>query len=252
MSTITAIIDADVLIFQACSATEEVFQWDSEPTYNANLSRAIDHLESKVGFIKKALEADHVVMALSDYREPWRKNVLSTYKANRKHLRKPEGMEALRNYCHEAYDTYQFKSLEGDDVVGLLMTAPDAAALIEGKRIAVSIDKDLKTIPGWHFNPKTETLVHVSTLEADLCFMTQALTGDDVDGYKGCPNIGPKKASKLLEGRNTVSSMWSAVVSAYAKKGLTVNDALVQARVARILRWGEYNFDTNEVILWRP
>jgi DNA polymerase-1 len=41
-------------------------------------------------------------------------------------------------------------------------------------------------------------------------------------------------------------------VEAYAKKNLTADDALVQARVARILRHTDYNFKTKEPILWTP
>jgi DNA polymerase-1 len=46
--------------------------------------------------------------------------------------------------------------------------------------------------------------------------------------------------------------MWSEVLATYEKKGLTYEDALIQARIARILRGDEYNLDTGEMNLWTP
>jgi len=42
------------------------------------------------------------------------------------------------------------------------------------------------------------------------------------------------------------------VVAAYNKKGLSEEVALENARLARILRNGEYDTDTGEVKLWNP
>ena len=46
--------------------------------------------------------------------------------------------------------------------------------------------------------------------------------------------------------------MWNKVVAAYEKKGQTVGDALMTARLARILREGDYDYSTGEVKLWNP
>jgi DNA polymerase-1 len=65
--------------------------------------------------------------------------------------------------------------------------------------------------------------------------MYQTLVGDTSDGYPGCPGIGPVKAEKVLG----MPPNWQDVVGAYRAAKLTEADALVQARVARILRYGE-------------
>jgi DNA polymerase-1 len=82
--------------------------------------------------------------------------------------------------------------------------------------------------------------------------MTQTLTGDVVDGYTGLAGCGPKTAEKILDGCNSPTEMWAAVVEAYAKKNLSENVALVQARVARICRNTEFDFNTGKVVLWTP
>ena len=39
---------------------------------------------------------------------------------------------------------------------------------------------------------------------------------------------------------------------AYDKKGKGISDAILNARLVRILREGDYNYDTGEVNLWNP
>lgn len=138
--------------------------------------------------------------------------------------------------------------LEADDVMGILMTK------YPGKYILASIDKDLKQIPGQHYNWDKDEFKEVSLDEGNLFFYTQVLTGDPTDGYSGCPNIGPKRASKILEivGDDDEEVMWEAIVRTYEDRGLTEKDALVQARVARILRASDYNFKGKYIKLWTP
>ena len=114
----------------------------------------------------------------------------------------------------------------------------------------VTIDKDLKTIPGLHFDPGNpdDGIYEVTQEQADYNHLFQSLTGDLVDGYKGCPGVGPVKAARILE----KDPCWASVVAAYNEKGISEEDALVQARVARILRWGEYNMEKKETRLWNP
>ena len=45
---------------------------------------------------------------------------------------------------------------------------------------------------------------------------------------------------------------WQHVLKAYAKAGLSEEEALTQARVARICRSNDYDFKTKQVILWSP
>ena len=46
--------------------------------------------------------------------------------------------------------------------------------------------------------------------------------------------------------------MWKKVTEAYQKKGQTIKEAILTARLARILREGDYNYTTGEVKLWNP
>ena len=75
----------------------------------------------------------------------------------------------------------------------------------------------------------------------------QTLTGDVTDGYKGCPGVGEKKAETILK-----KGTWEEVLKAYEAAKLTEQDALQQARVARICRVEDFNYKLGDVNLWTP
>ena len=54
-------------------------------------------------------------------------------------------------------------------------------------------------------------------LESLTFLYTQVLTGDTVDGYKGCPKIGKVKAAKILAGAENEARLLMACHKAYFK-----------------------------------
>jgi len=114
----------------------------------------------------------------------------------------------------------------------------------------VAIDKDMRTIPGKLL--VNNELVCTTEKEANLNWMKQTLTGDNADNYPGIKGCGPKTAAKILEGTQDLAGMWAAVLRAYTKAGLEFNGAILNARLARILRDGDYNYANNVVRLWEP
>lgn len=252
----TLLVDGDTLIYEAAASTEYETQWnDWLWTLHGDLSAAIVHLDKSLEEIKDKLEADRMVIALSD-EQRWRPSVMPQYKANRTKTRKPVTYQPLRQYCHETMEVFQRPFLEGDDVLGILATHPK---FIQGEKIVVSIDKDMQTIPGSHLNYQHARdqaptgswlpLVRQVTEEmADRFHLYQTLTGDQTDGYPGCPGVGPKTAEKIL----AESPTWAAVVKTFEKAGLGSAVALQNARVARICRAQDYDFQKKEVRLWSP
>lgn len=288
----TALIDGDIFIYMAALANEYECQWDTWLwTLHANLDAAIAQFDDTVNDIVEDLKADNVVVALTDTTN-WRKDVMPTYKHQRVTKRKPVIYQAMREYVAETRETFQRPGLEGDDILGILSTH---AHLIKGEKIIVSIDKDMKSIPGLLLNDGRarkgmagaltgfsstsydDYVVSVSEADADRYHMMQTLTGDATDGYPGCPGIGPVRAEQLLiEGlvlepreypctrgvnKGTMQTKWEPgregtpwdiIISAYASVGLSETVALQNARVARILRADDYNFQLKEPVLWNP
>jgi DNA polymerase-1 len=141
--------------------------------------------------------------------------------------------------------------LEGDDLVGLWATRYPG----EDERVIVSEDKDLQTVPGLHLAPRQlhEGIYEVTPREAARFHLKQTLSGDQTDGYKGVPNIGEKRAEAILGDVDPESpEAWDKVRSAYSAKGLPEEVALMNARVARVLQFNDYNFETGEIKLWEP
>lgn len=252
----TALIDGDTVIFSASSATEYVTELDEWTSVLwGNLSEAVAVFKNKIKAIEEELEVDETIIALShDLR--FRPDVMPDYKFNRAGSRKPITYGRLRQYVRDNYRFYEKPYLEGDDVLGILMTHPK---VVQGEKIIVAIDKDLDTIPGPHYNYEKDRYYEVSEEEANWFFYKQCLMGDATDGYKGCPGIGPVSAEKVLQAVKdehgedaTEMDYWRAIVETYESKGLTEEDALMNARVARICRVDDYDYQKDEVILWSP
>lgn len=258
-----ALVDGDTLVYSAALAAEKAVEWDNDLwTLHADFGDAKMHFHRILEDIKEAVEYDHIIMALTDGSPEtrWRNGVMETYKANRKKNRRPVVWAPLREYVHEVFETFERPGLEGDDVLGILATRKGEPG---EERVIVSIDKDLKTIPGLLFNYGHPELgiVTVTEDEADYWHMFQTLTGDSADGYPGCPGIGAVTAKKLLDpcwmdidGERwfDVDVAWSIIEKSYQKAKLSTDVALQNARVARILRVTDYDFPARKVILWRP
>ncbi len=87
-----------------------------------------------------------------------------------------------------------------------------------GRYVVASTDKDLKQIPGLHYNWKKERVAEVDQRRADYWFYFQVLTGDSTDGYAGgCPGIGECRARRVLE--DAAPDMWARVVAAFESRG---------------------------------
>jgi 5'-3' exonuclease len=137
-------------------------------------------------------------------------------------------------------------NLEADDVISILATDKG----MDEETIIVSIDKDFKGVPGIYYDYNRGEYHQPSEEEADNFHLIQTLTGDATDGFSGVPKVGPVTAKKLLDKEGYT---WETVVKAYEKAGLTEQDALMNAWMARLLRADNYCFRTNTIKkLWIP
>lgn len=247
------LIDGDEFVFKGCAAVEEEVKWDDQNhVLYANSNKAWKNVSEMIERIFDRFETkDHVICFSTDPRTNFRYSVDPTYKNHRTESRKPLCYKTIRDRLLETFTCQSFHDLEADDVMGVLATRKSKA-----QHIIVSQDKDMKTIPGTVWTGKD--LLQISEGEADYWHMYQTLVGDTSDGYKGCPGIGKVKAEKLLKEameqprHNGENVLWPVVVAQFEKAELTEADALVQARLARILRWSDWDPETKKPILWTP
>jgi DNA polymerase-1 len=235
------LIDGDEIIWRVAAALEKETQWDEQNwVLWSNAEEVWQEATAAVARLFDRFGSQRHALAFTG-RNNFRKTIEPTYKANRTGKRKPMCYAVLRERCLETFNCVSHEGLEADDVMGILATKPGAQ-----RRIICGQDKDFKSVPCEHWDGKD--LVSYSSDEADLAHLMQTLTGDAADGYKGCPGIGPAKAAKVLE----KGPFWCEVVNAYRKAGLNEAEALTQARLARILRWTDWDSENRKPILWTP
>jgi len=153
-------------------------------------------------------------------------------------------LELIRNF-----NILEIPHLEADDIMGMGASS--------GKSIAVTIDKDLRSVPGWHWNPtKEQGPVEVDQYTADLNFHKQWLTGDTTDNIPGIWRFGPAKAEKWLKyvhPRNWTAAVLAAYDQSKKQDGsrYTLDECMIMARCVRILRDGEFDRETMEPKLFQ-
>lgn len=232
-----AILDGDILCYRAA------FWADQE---------GIDALEERITHDVGAWTpagVTKVYIALScNRKDNYRRGFWEPYKAHRDVNRQvPESLqyatELIRNF-----NIVEVPTLEADDLMGMGASS--------GKSIAVTIDKDLRSVPGWHWNPDKELdATEIDEYTADLNFHKQWLTGDTTDNIPGIWRFGPAKAEKWLKyvhPRNWTAAVLVAYEQAKKQDGskYTIDECMIMARCVRILRDGEYNKETKQPLLF--
>jgi DNA polymerase-1 len=246
MSKTTLLIDADVLAFEASVIAECSVEWKDELwTVHADMALAKARVINRIQEFRENLKTDNVVLCLSD-RANFRRKLYPEYKSNRSKSRLPIILRQVKQWIIEELGGVMWANLEADDVISILAT--DKA--MDEETIVVSIDKDFKGVPGIYFDYNKGEYHQPSEEEADNFHLIQTLMGDATDGFKGVPKMGPVTAKKLLDKEGYT---WDTVVKAYEKAGLTEQDALINAWMARLLRADNYCFRTNTIKrLWTP
>lgn len=246
MTLPVAFIDADILIHRALAFTDGEFDGERINDWRSALAN-FEALLDRWRFFMPPI-SDYYLVVSPDHN--FRKDIFPEYKANRKDIVPHPSYATLKEKVKEYQSAIWEDGIEADDLIGLSVTA-------NPNSIAVSADKDFATVPCTLFIPpshgKEEGKLHTfSEAEADVNWLRQALTGDTIDNYKGIPRVGPVKAAQIIPGPAPVDVLWGKVKHAFLSHGMTEEDALTMVRLARILRHGDYDFDTKEVKLWMP
>ena len=240
-------IDGDMLLYRAAFSAEKEIKWDDDIfTVHSDFSDLKDCFIMVVDCINEILmvdetEGDKVTMVFSD-RYTFRHEINPLYKSHRREKRTPLGLGALRDWACDTWETRHEQRLEADDVLGIIGSGEPGSIIVSG-------DKDFATVPCIWYNFLKDELRTITLEEADRQHLVQTLAGDATDGYFGVPRIGLKTAEKLLDKEG---AEWQTVVNAYEKAGMGEDEALLNARMAFILRDGYYDNDTKEITLWTP
>lgn len=180
--------------------------------------------------ILQAVGATHYLGAIGDKTKCFRYQVakFKPYKAQRKEpdawfrLWKP----VIEHRLREEWDFVSVPELEADDIIALAhelyydsrapIDVPDGEDITTV--VVCSPDKDLRQLPGQHFDYKKVDFAEVSQEDADYNLAFLMIAGDSSDGVAGIPGAGEKKAKeKLKEGKGNGQFPDQVVRSMYYK-----------------------------------
>lgn len=213
-----AIIDGDILVYHACRTRNvkdsegrtitPVFTQEQDDKYVEECwNRMISQLEAH----KDAVYATSCKIAVkgdSNFRD----QVFAKYKAHRAESPIAFAVKALRKRLVEEGIAIKAEGMEADDQIRIWRQEAKAS---NTPCIICSVDKDLKMIPGKHYNLKSREISDISEEMAERVFYEQILKGDSTDNIGGLPGIGDIKARRMLESSVTSKEMQQTVVDAY-------------------------------------
>lgn len=250
MSSPLLLIDGDIYAYRATAACQEVYHWGDDLVSNVvSLSDATRLAQSLCFDAVEPIDSSGQTWCFScASADGWRRRMYSPYKAKRREAPPIVGLQEVKRELTKLLPSMVSVGLEADDILGIGITT-------DPESVAVTIDKDLATVPGLHFNPHRDSAVRRVTLaEANRNLAIQALSGDSTDGYPGIPNVGPKRAAGLLQGVQDwedEAEVCGAILAAYEAKGLSREEGAIQAQMARICRAGDWDYEKKEMV-WNP
>lgn len=194
-----ALLDGDIYAYRSAAASEN-------ETEDIALFRLRDSIELSLAEVG----AEEFQVWLSDKRENnFRRKLYPEYKANRTQP-DPVHLKACKDYLQAEWGAAVSLGQEADDALGI-----EQCSRGFGSTIICSIDKDLKQIPGRHYNFVKKEFDDVTELQGLQWFYKQLLIGDVADNIKGVYGIGPKKSARVIDHLEQPLDMYETVLRMY-------------------------------------
>ena len=203
-----AIIDGDVLCYQACKPRWEKkariqdgmsfvslddngkrvpleYTKDEDRQY---LEESWNNLQKDLRMLLDTVYCDEYIMAVKGP-DNFRNLMYPEYKLNRHAdpTKQNEFVPVLRKLAVKEELAIESSGREADDLIRIWAEQARAADI---DYVICSIDKDLKCIPGKHWLMHKKTLITVSEEDACRHYYEQLLKGDPTDNIPGIPRVG--------------------------------------------------------------
>lgn len=229
------LIDGDVICYTSCVPIAE-FKKKAEAHYNEikldengfkvplvfSEEETHRYLESSKRILKNTLESlkerfftEDILMGVKGP-DNYRDVLYPEYKAKRGKSPRPyigrQFVPLLRDWMLEEGYAIPAIGRETDDLLRIWANQATAAG---DPYVICSNDKDLKCIPGNHYNVKTKESSSVSQLAALKHYYAQLIAGDPTDNIPGIPGVAMITAQKLLRDAHTEQECQEVVVGNY-------------------------------------
>lgn len=122
--------------------------------------------------------------------ENFRYSIDPTYKANRVDVPRPIYLQPIREHLVTQWNAEISDGIEADDSLGIAQTT---------ETIICSLDKDLLTIPGEHYNWVKQEFKYIDAHQGWVNFYTQLVLGDRSDNVKGYDGKMRQVVPKFLQ-----------------------------------------------------
>lgn len=234
-----AIIDGDVLAYQACRARytkndlgngsqlvpldehgRRIYDDFTKEQDTQYMKECWKNFQKELDRLLETVFADDYIMAVKG-EGCYRKLIYPEYKMNRHKENAPE--RYLTNFVPALRELAVMNDLavpsyfcEADDLIRIWA---EEARRAGQDYVICSIDKDLQCIPGLHYvmhyiDEKRGPLTVTEDM-ARRFYYTQLIMGDSTDNIPGVPRVGPVKAGAMIAKCVTEEEMQEAVVNAY-------------------------------------
>lgn len=217
------LIDADILLYEVGFAAEA-----SKDGVISSFDSAAEMLDSRVANICAMVNATSEPVMYLTGRGNFRFDIAKRTPYKMRPSKKPFHYRNLKAYVKGKYNYVESVGLEADDEMSIAQTNS------KGTTIICTRDKDLRSVPGWHygwelhnqasFGPALVDVHGSLKLSEDrkslkgtglLFFYAQCLTGDRVDSIPGLGGCGAVGAFNVLNGCTSTTDAFKRVLEAY-------------------------------------
>lgn len=220
------VVDADQLAYSCgWAANEEPLNYCLNTVKNA-LKKIKDN--SNAGRMRVFIRGQ------GNFREEMQTTV--PYKGTRR-PDKPKWFKEIYDYLRDHHEAIPAHGYEADDAVAMFLHKHGDNVILS------SPDKDLITVPGWHYHPKLEQAFYVNYEQAMRFFWVQVIAGDRVDNIQGLPYVPAAYAEKYELGTKDLKiAEGRAFVIVNSMPLVDLEDAVKELYFA----WGEAEGMTDE------
>lgn len=206
-------------------------------------TEGVDYLEDRLKYDvnetveRLGLTSPTIEVAFSCTRaENYRRKFWPLYKSHRDGQEPPALLATAKEMLAENYPVIVRPNLEADDIL--------ATRIATGEWVGVAIDKDMRQVPGWHFNPRKEDTAQVQGIDEALdFFLCQAIAGDSTDYIFGALGRGEawyRKNIQPLPILERPAAILQAYTDSLAKPGKRYIEKAELIRESMTDLWGEF------------